>query len=173
MKVLRWLDNRFEETLLMWFLLLITVVMAYSVFARYVFNSALSWAEEICRYLFVWSAFLSASMCLRKRSSIKIDMLLTMFPPLFQRITLIVGDLVMLWFFWLVFNGGWNTVQSLIRSGQTSPALLLPMYIVYFSLVVGFGLSIVRIFQRLYLLISGKCLTYQDHLQAGKDNWGV
>jgi len=170
MKIIRWLDNRFEETLLMIFLLLITVVMAYSVFARYVFNDALSWAEEISRYLFVGSAFLSASMCLKKRSSIKIDMLLTMFSPFIQRIILIVGDLVMLVFFAYVFYGAWNTVAKLISTGQTSPALLLPMYVVYSSMVLGFGLAIVRIIQRLYSLTIGGVVCYDSHRMAGQDS---
>lgn len=170
MKIIRWLDNRFEETLLMIFLLLITVVMAYSVFARYVFNDALSWAEEISRYLFVWSAFLSASMCLKKRSSIKIDMLLTTFSPFIQRIILIAGDLVMLVFFAYVFYGSYNTVTTLIRTGQTSPALLLPMYIVYFSMVLGFGLALIRIVQRLYSLTLGGVVCYDSHRMAGQDS---
>lgn len=170
MKIIRWLDNRFEETLLMLFLLLITVVMAYSVFARYVFNDALSWAEEISRYFFVWSAFLSASMCLKKRSSIKIDMLLTMCPRFVQRIILIAGDIVMLVFFAYVFFGAWNTVATLIRTGQTSPALLLPMYLVYFSMVLGFGLALIRIVQRLYALTIGGVICYDSHRMAGQDS---
>lgn len=169
MKLIRWLDNRFEETLMMIFLLLITVVMSYSILTRYVFNSALSWAEEVSRYLFVWSAFLSASLCLRKRSSIKIDMLLTALPPVLQRIMLICGDLVMLGFFIYVFNGAWATTTRLMQTGQTSPALLLPMYFVYFSMVVGFGLSIFRLAQRLWLLVTGKCPDYKAHLEAGKE----
>lgn len=172
MKLLRWLDNRFEETLMMLFLLLITVVMAYSVFMRYVFNDSLSWAEEISRYLFVWSAFISASLCLRKRSSIKIDMLLTALPPFAQRLMLIFGDLVMLGFFIVMLQGAVDSTSTLFRTGQTSPALLLPMYFVYFSMVVGFGLCIIRIFQRLYLLISGKCADYKQHLDAGKEIGG-
>lgn len=170
MKIIRWLDNRFEETLLMIFLLLITVVMAYSVFVRYVFNDALSWAEEISRYLFVWSAFLSISMCLKKRSSIKIDMLLTMFSPIIQRLMLIAGDLVMLAFFVYVFYGSWSNICSLITSGQTSPALLLPMYFVHFSMVLGFGLALLRLVQRLYSLTIGGVVCYDSHRMAGQDS---
>lgn len=168
MGFIKWLDNRFEEVVMMVMLAILSAIMGYSVIMRYIFNNSLSWAEEICKYLFVWSAFLSASLCLKRRSSIKIDMLLLALPPSMQRLLLIVGDIVMLVFFSYMLKAAWAVTSGLFRSGQTSPALELPMYCIYASTVVGFALCIVRLLQRMYFLLTKPKACYNDHLEAGK-----
>ena len=58
-KTVIWLDNYLEEFFMVISLILMTVIMGIQVFSRYVLGSAPSWSEEITRYLFVWSGFLS------------------------------------------------------------------------------------------------------------------
>ena len=50
------------------------------VVCRYFFFISVPWAEELTRYLFIWSAFLSVSLCTRKCISIKVDQFIKMFP---------------------------------------------------------------------------------------------
>lgn len=149
-------------------LMVICCVMGISVITRYVLNDALSWAEEICRYMFVWSAFLSASLCLKKRSSIKIDMLMLALRKPLQKALLIFGDLVMMFFFAYMLKGGVAVTASIFKTNQTSPALLLPMYLVYGAAAVGFSLSLIRLAQRLYFLIKTPGAGYEEHLGAGR-----
>lgn len=169
MKLLKWLDQRLEETMMMIMLTVICVVMGVSVISRYAMNDALSWAEEISRYMFIWSAFLSASLCLKRRSSIKIDMLILTMGQSLQRILLILGDIIMVAFFAYMLKGAITVTQSVFETNQTSPALLLPMYLVYGSTVVGFALSLVRLAQRLYFLVTHPLADYETHLHAGKE----
>ena len=169
MNLFKWLDNRLEETLMMIMLTVICCVMGISVIARYALNDALSWAEEISRYMFIWSSFISVSLCLKKRSSIKIDMLLTALGKPLQRVLLILGDLIMAVFFAYMLNGSISATVSIFETNQTSPALLLPMYLVYGSTVVGFALSMIRLAQRLYFLIKTPGVGYEEHISAGKE----
>lgn len=168
MKLFKWLDLRLEETIMMIMLAVICIVMGFSVISRYVLNSALSWAEEISRYMFIWSAFLSASLCLKKRSSIKIDMLMLALGKRFQRVIILAGDIIMIFFFAYMLKGGVTVTLSMIETNQTSPALLLPMYLVYGATVVGFPLSLIRLIQRIYFMIKNPEAAYTGHLQAGK-----
>lgn len=168
MKLLKWLDQYFEETVMMIMLALLTAIMGYSVIMRYIFNDSLSWAEEISKYLFVWSAFLSTSLCLKRRSSIKIDMLLLALPGNIQRLLLFTGDAIMLVFFSYVLKGAVDVTAGIYESGQTSPALMLPMYFVFASTVVGFALSIIRLLQRMYFLATHPLARYPEHIEAGK-----
>lgn len=149
MGFLKWLDERFEETCMMIALTLISLIMGYSVVARYVMNDSLSWAEEICRYLFVWSAFLSIGLCLKRRSSIKIDMLLMALPRAVQKANLFLIDVIMLLSLLYLLKGAVNVTSAMMESGQSSPALMFPMYLVFSAAVVGFGLGIIRLLQRL------------------------
>lgn len=169
MNLFKWLDQRLEETLMMIMLAVICGVMGFSVVSRYVFDNALSWAEEICRYMFIWSAFLSASLCLKRRSSIKIDMLVLSLGKPFQRIIIILGDFIMIAFFAYMLHGGILVTTSILETNQTSPALLLPMYWVYAATIVGFSLSLVRLVQRIYFMIKTPGAAYEEHLHAGKE----
>ena len=72
-KILHYLDEYLEEFLMVIFLIAMTLIMGIQVFSRYILGMSLSWSEEITRYLFIWSAFLSVSLCTRKCISIKID----------------------------------------------------------------------------------------------------
>lgn len=79
-KTVIWLDNYLEEFFMVISLILMTVIMGIQVFSRYVLGSAPSWSEEITRYLFVWSGFLSVSYCTKKCISIKIEQVCVNFP---------------------------------------------------------------------------------------------
>ena len=72
-KAIHWLDEYLEEFLMVVFLIAMTLIMGIQVFSRYILGVSLSWSEEITRYLFIWSAFLSVSLCTKKCISIKID----------------------------------------------------------------------------------------------------
>ncbi|MCR0487393.1 TRAP transporter small permease subunit, partial [[Clostridium] innocuum] len=61
MKIIRWLDDNLEEALLIALLVMMTLLMGLQVFSRYILNASLSWSEELTRYLFIWSGFLSIS----------------------------------------------------------------------------------------------------------------
>ncbi len=139
---------------MMLMLFMIAVVMGYAIFMRYVMNNSLSWAEEITRYFFVWSSFLSLSFCLKRGSSIKIDMILNTLPAPLQKLNLVVINVVMLACFGYLLRGAVNVTIGMFRSGQSTPALELPMYIVYGSAMVGFFLAVIRTFQNLLGLFS-------------------
>ena len=168
MRFVKWFDENFEETVMMILLFLITMIMGYAVIMRYVFNNSLTWAEEICRYLFVYSAMLSVPLCLKRRSSVKIDVIMLQLPPFLQKLLLLAGDTFMLVFFGFMLNASFGVVSAIYRSGQTSPALLIPMYFIFASAVLGFALAILRLIQRMYFLLSTPGAGYQAHLDAGK-----
>src|SRR5574342_985894 len=52
------------------------VVTTLGVFFRYVLNNALPWAEEADRYLFIWLSFVGASITMRHKAHIAVDLLL-------------------------------------------------------------------------------------------------
>ena len=77
--MLKWLDENLEEFLMVAFLIAMTMIMGIQVFARYALGASLSWSEEVTRYLFIWSGFISVSYCTRKCISIKIEQFVAYF----------------------------------------------------------------------------------------------
>lgn len=62
-KTLHWLDENLEEFLLVVMLAAMTLIMGIQIFSRYALGQSLSWSEEVTRFLFIWSGFLSVSYC--------------------------------------------------------------------------------------------------------------
>ena len=151
-KVLRWLDQNLEEFLLVLFLAAMAVIMGIQVLARYVLGMSLSWSEEVARYLFIWSGFLSVSYCTKKCVSIKIEQFVASFPKRWKAALKVLNHTIELVLFLYLLPFAWNYFYSAVISGQKSPALGLPMYLVQAAPMTGFVLCAFRVVQRLSLI---------------------
>ena len=148
MKIIKWLDEYIEEFFLVIFLVLISVVMFVQVLARYVLNDSLSWAEEFCRYCYIWSVFLSISFTLKRGNMLRVGVLMDLFPTVIQNIVKITCNLVMLGLFLWFFRNSLTVVNNIKNvTREISSAMQLPMWIMYMSTVIGFGLSSIRALQ--------------------------
>ena len=107
-KVLRWLDQNLEEFLLVLFLAAMAVLMGIQVLARYVLGMSLSWSEEVARYLFVWSGFLSVSYCTKKCVSIKIEQFVASFPKRWKAALKVLNHTIELVLFLYLLPFAWN-----------------------------------------------------------------
>ncbi|HOA15146.1 MAG TPA: TRAP transporter small permease [Bacillota bacterium] len=156
MKALRWLDDHLEEYILAVLLVVISCVMMLQIVMRYVFNSSLPWPEELTRYCFVWSGFLGIGYSIKRGLMLKIDVIFSLFPKKVQKVLDIFSQVVMLVFFSYMFVMSIDVFKKVISSGQTSPALRLPMSYVYASLLAGFALAAIRSVQSIALTFMKK-----------------
>ncbi len=153
--MLKWINDHLEEMLMTLLLFLITSIISYSVIMRYIFNDSPSWAEEITRFFFIWSAFLSIGLCIRRQSSIRIDILQTALSEKGRCLLLVFVNIfiIAVMLYWL--KGAVNVTKTLVDNGQTSPALLVPMWLIYGSSTVGFSLALIRSAQQVLINIAG------------------
>lgn len=124
------------------------VIMGIQVFCRYVLSMSLSWSEELTRYLFIWAGFLSISYCTKRCISIKIEQFVALFPKRGKALFKVINHTVELVLFFYLLPFSWRYLYSAIATGQTSPALGIPMYLVQAAPLAGFLLAAVRILQR-------------------------
>ena len=147
-KILYYLDEYLEEFVMTVLLILMAVIMGIQVLSRYAFGMSLSWSEEVTRYLFIWSAFISVSLCTKKCLAIKIDQFVKMFSArgraLFQIICLTIQFVL---FVYLV-PFAYRYLVTTIRSGQVSPACGIPMYYIQSAPLICFALCAFRIAQQ-------------------------
>jgi len=153
MKVLKWLDKHLEEIMLCVLLAAIVVIMLYQIVRRYVFNSSLSWSEEFCRYCFIWFMFVAFSYSIRLKTDLRVDAVLGLLPAGVRRAVDFFDLLVSLVVTVFLFYNSFGTVAYMMKTGETSSGLHLPMYYVYLSMVVGFGLASIRSVQRVIMEI--------------------
>nr|WP_276008510.1 TRAP transporter small permease [Aequitasia blattaphilus] len=137
-----------EEGILLVFLILMVVIMGIQVIARYLFSASLSWSEELTRYLFVCSGFLSASYCIKHSLSIKIIQLIELLPEKLMHISKLISYTIQMFFFAYLTPFAVKFVVSAIESGQRTAAIGLPMWIVESSTVLCCILSVIRLLQK-------------------------
>jgi TRAP-type C4-dicarboxylate transport system permease small subunit len=76
-------------------LVLISAVIPYGVFTRYVLNSAASWPEPMAVLLAIVLTFIGAAACYRAQMHMRVTVVVGLFPPLGQRIMNLLGEGIM------------------------------------------------------------------------------
>jgi TRAP-type C4-dicarboxylate transport system permease small subunit len=142
--VLHFLDEYLEMGIGVVLILVIAVVLSIQVFMRYVMDASLSWSEELARYLFIWLIYIGISYGAKVMRHIKIDAGLYLFPKAARPFVVIIGDLVFLAFCGVVIWYSYQLVLRQIMIEQHSPAMNIPMWMVYAAPMVGFALTAVR-----------------------------
>lgn len=164
MKILRKLDDHFEEFFLVILSVVMVAVIAIQVFMRYVMASSLSWSEELARYCFIWLVYLGVSYGVKKQRHIKVDAALLLLKDKGKIILNIFANILFLCFAVIIIIYGYDITQGLFSYGQTSSGLNIPMGLVYLATPVGMGLTAIRIIQQLVKQI--KTLFGQGHFEV-------
>ncbi|PSL46990.1 TRAP-type C4-dicarboxylate transport system permease small subunit [Salsuginibacillus halophilus] len=149
MSIYKLLDRRLEEIILVITMVVMVVLIFYQVLSRYVLSNSLSWTEEMARYVHVWQVWIGASFAVRMDKHIKVEMVKDLLPPMYRRIVELIA--LLLWFFLAVVLAyiGTVVVLDMIGSGQTSPAMRIPMWIGYAAVPVGGILMSLRLVQQI------------------------
>ena len=110
MNVLKWLNEHFEEAIMVFLLAAISCVMMAQIIARSFFAS-MPWPEEFSRYCYIWTVFLSLGYTIRKKNMLKVAILMDLLPKTAKSIEIIV-NFIMLAIFAILFR------YSIIYTGK-------------------------------------------------------
>ena len=149
MKVLKFLDAHVEEILCVALLAMMSVIIFVQVVARYVFSNSLSWSEELARYMFIWCIYIGISYGVKRQKHISVEAAMLLFPKKVRPYLYVVSDILFFVFACAIMYFGWQVVGMISASGQTSPAVGIPMKYLYFAPVVGFFLCAIRLIQNI------------------------
>lgn len=155
-KAWAWLDDNFEKMFLVTGLLLIILFITFQTSYRYVIThfsdtaGAAVWTEELSRYIFIWITYLALSVAIRKRSSIRVDIIYDKLPARWQNASWVMVDVFFLMLTLTICWTGWSQIERLLEFPQHTTALRIPFIIPYLVLPVGFGLMSLRLFQDLF-----------------------
>lgn len=144
MKFLRFLNDHFEEYLLVFLMVVEVVVVFAQVVTRYVFKSPLAWSEELARYMFIWLVWIGAAYATKMRKNIIIDVVCSKFKGNVKLISEIINFVlfVVLMLFML-----WTTstvMMQVYESNSIGTGTHLPMWIVWLSLPLSMALNLLR-----------------------------
>ena len=152
MKIIKWLDAHFEETVLVILLILISCIELMQVIARNIpWIPALTWAEEFCRFCWIWSVFLSLPYTIRQDSMLRVSLLPDAVHAKARKVINVSVDLVVAAVMLFLGVHSVSVVRGIAASMERSPAMLWPMWTVYSILLIGFFGGALRALQMAYL----------------------
>lgn len=138
--------NVFIKALTGVMLIVMTIVVTIQIIFRIFFN-ALSFTEEISRYLLVWSSLFAASVAYKQGAHIAVTFLVEKFKGKLKGIMAIIINLLSIIFFMIAILYGFQLINMQVF--QTSPALLIPMRYIYLCIPISF---LVMLFHSLVML---------------------
>ena len=97
-----------------------SLVLSYSVIARYFLKHATYWQDEAAVFLLVGATFLSAAYVQSKRGHIGIEALTGLLPPRINRIRLIIVDVASFCFCAFFAWKSWTLAEEAYIDGQVS-----------------------------------------------------
>jgi TRAP-type C4-dicarboxylate transport system permease small subunit len=77
-------------------LVLVSAVIPWAVYTRYVLNSAASWPEPTAVLLTIWLTFFGAAACYRLRFHMNVGFFVTLMPAFWQRVCNLIAELLMI-----------------------------------------------------------------------------
>lgn len=133
--------------------------------AAYAFLSKihLSWAQELCIYMFVWMAKFGAAYGVRTGIHVGVDVLVLALSEKWRKVTILFGLLCGALFTGIIGTMGASFVIGLSATDQTSPDLELPSWIVYLCIPLGSYLMCFRFLQVAYAYWRTGQLPHHDH----------
>jgi TRAP-type C4-dicarboxylate transport system permease small subunit len=102
--VVRWLCIVLASTLF--------IIVVAAIVARYGFGQAVSWTEEVPRYLLIWISFLAAAVGVMQRDHVGFDVLFNALPKPVRRALGVALSAMIFGFGWVVFRYGITFVQD-------------------------------------------------------------
>ncbi|WP_374348702.1 TRAP transporter small permease [Chitinimonas sp.] len=155
---MKYLDH-LEEWLIASLMAAATLIIFFAVLHRYasgyqipllqnwLLSLNLSWAQELCIYLFVWMAKFGAAYGVRSGIHVGVDVIVNRLEPRYQKAFVLFALFSGAVFTGIVATLGGRFVWQMAHTDQTSPDLEAPMWIVYLAIPLGTSLMCFRFLQ--------------------------
>ncbi len=154
--ILRILD-RLEEILIAFLIAAATLIIFVAVVQRYAvgvsflypifYDINLTWAQELCVYMFVWMAKFGAAYGVRTGIHVGVDVAINMLSPQRRKPIIMFGLLAGALFTAVVGTMGAKFVIELYPTGQVSPDMEMPRWIIFLCVPLGSYLMCFRFLQ--------------------------
>ena len=144
------LDSVFRFALFVTLVSMIVVITAQVIF-RFFFD-ALSWSEELSRYLLVWSTFIGTTVAFKKGAHIAVTFGVDFLPLHLQKIVRTLSCVLMGIFFGITI---WYSIYLFkMQVFQMSPAMGIKMRYIYMIIPICFSVMSVHLVNQLVSLWS-------------------
>ena len=136
--------NKIETTISISCYVMMIIMILYGVFLRFVLRSPNYFGEELSQLLLFFSTLIGISMAVRSRNHLGVGMFVAAFPKPLQKVIKILVDLVSIIIYFLLISTSIKLFQSGLSSPMKTPSMQIPYYYIYFAMICGFVLVMLR-----------------------------
>ena len=128
---------------------LLVVLVVANVFARYILEIGILWAEELSRLAFVWVVFLGSYVALCRKGHMAMEIGVQQLPVASRRRVLIASRYLVLIFLAALVFAGAKLVMTTVGFGRQSPILGISAAWGYLSVPVSAALMFLEVMREL------------------------
>lgn len=133
-------------------LILVAIALNFgNVIARYMFSSAISWAEEALIFISIWCVFLGAAASAWEDAHLRMDLFLSNLSGRLRKALDVLGRIIGIAVGAVVVYASWQVVSMMARFGQKSTSTDIPMAIPHAAITLGFTLIVLAILARAWI----------------------
>lgn len=133
----------------------IVVILGAQIALRMIFKAPTMWAEEVCRYLFLWLLFIGGGIAFSKGGHLMVDVLFAKLPKKLQLILTFVYYIVIIGFSgYLAYSGMLYALSQWARPMYT--VAWMKLGVVDLCIPIGSVISILYILRELYYMVTRK-----------------
>lgn len=149
MKAIRWLDRNFEPFFMALTFFMTCGLIFLQVVLRFLFHSGFAWGEEIARFFFVWSVFLSVPYITKNNKHVAVSTLRDLMPDKVKKVIAILVDASVVFFAVVLLMSSIKNVQYTALYNDRATAVDISMNWLFMAPVVGYALMLIRAVQTL------------------------
>jgi len=146
-KLLRYVLANFERDIGVILSVVMVVLLTIQVISRYVFGNALPWSEELAVICFILSVYFGASLAVKRRQHLRLQVFANLFNKRIQKIIRVVANMIfmffccyMSWFLLLI-------IEKLYHSNNITAVTQIPKVYIYIFLPLLLLSTTVRLIQ--------------------------
>ena len=147
---LKTLDDNAERWMLLGFYGMIVATIVVEVVRRFVLSYSSIWGEEIARYAFISLAWVGASIAVKDRAHIRIDVIMHYLSNRMKAVVYLFGDLCMLGLALLAVYTAVESMEVSLRFGSVTHGLRISLAWFLAAVPLGFSLMSYRLCQSIW-----------------------
>lgn len=148
--------NKAEETFISLLLVGMTLLVFLDVIMRFVFNTGISWSQEVTLYTMAWFVLFGASYGVKVGAHIGVDSFVKLFPEKIRRLLGLISVSICLAYCMLFMYGAWKYLAKLKQISLEMEDLEIQRWLSESIILLGFLLLMFRFLQLFVKIIKGE-----------------
>ncbi|WP_101910317.1 TRAP transporter small permease [Marasmitruncus massiliensis] len=133
-----------ESTVALLSFLAMFIFVLITIIYRYLLHLPLLWTEESARYMMITGIFFGMSIAVRENAHLGVDIFINLLPKQSKKSVRLFSDIITLIAYLAILYSTYLFMAKTFAGNQTSPALKLPMYMIYGVIYAGFLLATIE-----------------------------